>query len=228
MAQSSSIREWNNGGNIPIRVTESDKAKLSRGIYDEIFRDATQVGRRQAGPHHELYNKVTVADAPQTILRKGLKSQLLCEEVTVHGEGVSRECARAEGQNGYPRDELAEAVEIRAERKGVGQEEVGPADGLSALERRHRGFDQTFARAQDKGENETWRCVYPGMRWSLSLSARSTMTRMSATRLASISLTCSISQRRISVATWSFLDRPVCNFPPNDPISSLKRRSLAV
>ena len=53
--------------------------------------------RRQAGPHHELYDKVAVADAPQTILRKGLKAQLLCEEVTVDGKGITRECAGAEG-----------------------------------------------------------------------------------------------------------------------------------
>jgi hypothetical protein len=92
----------------------------------------------QAGPHHELYDKVAVADAPQTILRKGLKSQLFCEKVTVDRKGVTRECAGAEGQNRYPRDELTEAFEIRGEGKGVGQEEVGPADGLSALERRHR------------------------------------------------------------------------------------------
>jgi len=57
------------------------------------------VGRRQAGPHHELYDKVAVAYAPQTILCEGLESELFCEEVTVDGKGVTRKRARAKGQN---------------------------------------------------------------------------------------------------------------------------------
>jgi hypothetical protein len=36
------------------------------------------------------------------------------------------------------------------------------------------------------------------------------------------------SQRRMSVATWSLRERPVCSLPPSGPISSLSRRSFAV
>ena len=93
------------------------------------------MSRRQAGPHHELYDKVAVAHAPQTVLCKRLESELFREELTINGKGVARKCPRAEGQNGYPRDELTEALEIRAERKRMGQEEVGPTNGLGTLER---------------------------------------------------------------------------------------------
>jgi len=43
-------------------------------------------------------------------------------------------------------------------------------------------------------------------------------------------LTCSslYSHSRVSVATWSLRLRPVCSFPPTGPISSVRRRSLAV
>lgn len=51
---------------------------------------------------------------------------------------------------------------------------------------------------------------------------------MSALRLSSAALTSSSSQRRTSVATWSLRERPVCSLPPSGPMSSLRRRSLAV
>jgi hypothetical protein len=94
------------------------------------------VSRRQAGPHHELYDKVAVAYTPQAVLREGLKSELFREKVTINGKGVARKSPGAEGQNGYSRDELTEAFEIRTEGEGMGQEEVGPTNGLAALERR--------------------------------------------------------------------------------------------
>lgn len=91
------------------------------------------MGCNQAGPHHKFYNKVAVAYTPQTIFCKGLESKFLCKEVAVDGEGVTGKCAGAEWKNRYPGDELAKALEIRAEREGMGQEEVGPANGLPAL-----------------------------------------------------------------------------------------------
>jgi hypothetical protein len=68
------------------------------------------VSGRQTGPHHELYDKVAVAHAPQTVLREGLKSELFREEVTIYGKGIARKCPRAEGKDGYSWDELTETL----------------------------------------------------------------------------------------------------------------------
>ena len=56
--------------------------------------------------------------------------------MTINGKGVARKCPGAKGQNGYSGDELTEALEIRTERECMGQEEVGPTNGLATLERR--------------------------------------------------------------------------------------------
>lgn len=74
------------------------------------------------------------------------------EELAVDAEGVAGERARAEGEGGdaaggrrkvrcgergscggYAREEVAETIEVTGEGVGVGEEEVGEADGLSAL-----------------------------------------------------------------------------------------------
>lgn len=91
------------------------------------------MGGYQAGPHHEFYNKVAVAYTPQTVFCKRLETEFLCKEVTVDSEGVTSKCAGAQREDRYPRDELTKALEIRVEREGMGQEEVGPANGLPAL-----------------------------------------------------------------------------------------------
>ena len=91
------------------------------------------MGGCQAGPHHEFYNKVAVAYTPQTVFSKRLETEFLCKEVTVDSERVTSKCAGAQREDGYPRDELAKALEIGVERESMGQEEVGPTNGLPAL-----------------------------------------------------------------------------------------------
>lgn len=74
----------------------------------------------------------------------------------------------------------------------------------------------------------TCKWVYPGMRMSFSSSARSTITRIRSLRPFSTAPTSPRSHRRISVATWSFRERPVWSLPPSGPMSSVNRRSFAV
>lgn len=91
------------------------------------------MGCCQAGPHHEFYNKVAIAYTPQTVLRKRLESEFLCEEVAVNSKGVAGKRARAQRKNRYSWDELAKTFEICGEREGMGQEKVGPTNGLPTL-----------------------------------------------------------------------------------------------
>lgn len=55
------------------------------------------------------------------------------EEFSVDGVRVAGECCASEGQGGDSRDELGETGEVGIESMGVGEEEVGPSDGLSSL-----------------------------------------------------------------------------------------------
>ena len=88
---------------------------------------------RQASPHHELDDKVAVADAPHRVLGDGLEAQLLAEEFTVNGEGVTCKGTASEGEYRDPGDELLKPLKIVLEGLGVREQEVGPSDGLSSL-----------------------------------------------------------------------------------------------
>mmetsp|Transcript_13265 Transcript_13265/g.38550 ORF Transcript_13265/g.38550 Transcript_13265/m.38550 type:complete len:244 (-) Transcript_13265:264-995(-) len=72
------------------------------------------------------------------------------------------------------------------------------------------------------------RCVKPGMSTCTSASEREHDTSSSWCSDARISSNCAYSHRRVSVATWSLRERPVCSFPPTPPMSSVRRRSFAV
>lgn len=76
--------------------------------------------------------------------------------------------------------------------------------------------------------SHTCKWVYPGIRYWISFAARSTMTRRSALTELTMSSVSPMSHSRMSVATWSFRERPVCNLPPTGPTSSVSRRSFAV
>ncbi len=87
----------------------------------------------QTRPHHKLHHKVPIADAIQAVLRYALESELLGEKEPVDDEGVACEGAGAKREDGDAGDELAETGEVGGEGKGVGEEEVRPADWLAAL-----------------------------------------------------------------------------------------------
>jgi hypothetical protein len=55
------------------------------------------------------------------------------QEFSVDRVGVTGECCASEGKGGDSRDELGETGEVGVECVGVGEEEVGPSDGLSSL-----------------------------------------------------------------------------------------------
>lgn len=91
----------------------------------------------QARPHHEFNDKVTVAHAVHTVLGDRVEPKLSSEIRTIDPKGVTCKRTRAKRQDGYPRDKLLKTLEIRTERKRVREEEVGPANGLSALQVTH-------------------------------------------------------------------------------------------
>lgn len=69
----------------------------------------------------------------------------------------------------------------------------------------------------------------PGHKWSISCSARAAVASRKSCKYPLSFWSSPRSHKRMSVATWSFLLRPVCNFPPISlPIISPSRRSLAV
>ena len=58
-------------------------------------------------PHEEFCDEVAVRNAPETVLRDGVKAEFARKELAVDAEGVPRERTAAEGQNGDARDNLA-------------------------------------------------------------------------------------------------------------------------
>lgn len=118
------------------------------------------------------------------------------------------------------------AVEVVQDHNGkrgharVRDETTGLAvHAVVGCQRLHLGFEE---------RRVTCKCVYPGINMSTSLSALSTMTRIKPFNPSSTAFISSSSHSRISVATWSFRERPVWSLPPRGPMSSLNRLSLAV
>jgi hypothetical protein len=134
----------------PVRVAKRHETELSRRVNDEILRHSAHMRRRETRPHHEFDDKVAVADAVQRILRDGRKAEVAREELTVDGKWVARERARAKWQDRDARHELLQALEVRAERKRVREQQVRPPDRLPAL----------WVRAESEDANATRRAAH--------------------------------------------------------------------
>ena len=58
----------------PVSIAERHKSKLCRRVHDQILRHSADVRHSQAGPHHELYDEITIPDTPQAVLRDRLEA----------------------------------------------------------------------------------------------------------------------------------------------------------
>ena len=121
------------GNYAPVRVAQRDETKLRGRVDDEVLRHSADVRHREARPHHELDDEVAVAHAVHAVLRHGREAELAREELAVDRERVPRERARAEREHRHARDELLQALQVRAERERVREQEVRPPDRLPAL-----------------------------------------------------------------------------------------------
>eukprot|EP00755_Sulcionema_specki_P013201 Sspe_Gene.53336::Locus_29506_Transcript_1_1_Confidence_1.000_Length_2233::g.53336::m.53336 len=105
------------------------------------------------------------------------------------------------------------------------------AEASDSRRERSRCHDHTWLRIQCDHRMgwARWRCVYPGKIRSTSRSAWSTPARIRPRSMSQMAWTSSLSHMRISTATWSFRDRPVCSFPATSvPITTPNSRSFAV
>jgi len=116
-----------------VGIAEGDETKLGGRVNNEIFRHPAHVDHSQTGPLKPLYNEITVGNGVHRVFADGFERQFLPKELTVETVRVSGERSRAERKNGNSGVELTETLQIREERLGVGQEQVRPPDGLSAL-----------------------------------------------------------------------------------------------
>ena len=69
----------------------------------------------------------------ETVLGNGIKPELLREELAVHGEGISGEGSRSQREDGDTRDQLPQTLKICGEVESMGEDEVRPSYGLTAL-----------------------------------------------------------------------------------------------
>jgi hypothetical protein len=83
----------------PICIAEGDEPKLCRGIQDQILCDSTHVGHGETGPHHELNDKVAIADPVQTVPSQRLETELFSQEFPIDYERIPCECSRSKGKN---------------------------------------------------------------------------------------------------------------------------------
>ena len=92
------------------------------------------MGHREARPHHELGDKVAVADSPEAVFCNRLEAELFAEELAVHEEGIAGEGATSEREDGDAWNELLQAIEVIVERKCMREKEVRPANRLTSLQ----------------------------------------------------------------------------------------------
>ncbi len=118
---------------VPVRIAERDEAELSSRIDNKILRHLAHVHHDETRPHEEFCDEVAVRNAPEAVLGDGVESELAREEFAVDAEGVPGERAAAKRQYSDARDDLAQALEIAAERERVRKKEMCPADRLTAL-----------------------------------------------------------------------------------------------
>ena len=91
------------------------------------------MGHREACPHHELGDKVAVADSPEAIFCDRLEAEFFAEELAVHEEGIAGEGATSEREDGDAWNELLQAIEVIVERECMREKEMGPANRLTSL-----------------------------------------------------------------------------------------------
>lgn len=87
----------------------------------------------QTGPLQPFNNEVSVGNGVHRVLADRVKSELLPEKLAVERVRVTSESGGTEGENRNPGVKLAETLQVGEERLGVGQEQVGPSDGLGTL-----------------------------------------------------------------------------------------------
>ena len=190
-----------------ICVSEFEKSEFGGGVEDEIFADTGEVGCDTGADGEGFQHKIPVRHGGKAVGDDAGEAQFGGECSAVDAERVTGEGAGAEGGLVDAFCGFAEAGEIVREEGGVGEEEVGPADGLGALEMGvagHEDGDFGFgARGQDAEDGRR-----DGIQWR-GASSRS--------------------HSRMPVATWSLRERPVWSLPATwVPMISPRRRSFAV
>lgn len=66
------------------------------------------------------------------------ETKFVGEEFTVNVKGIPRESTRAQGEDVHAVNILRETRSVALPTPGIGEEEVGPANGLGALKKRRR------------------------------------------------------------------------------------------
>lgn len=109
---------------IPVCIAQLNKAKLGSRVNDKVFRHLRHMNHHQARPLQKFDDEVPVGHNVHRVLAQRVKAELLLQEFSVDGVGVTGECGAAEGQGGDSGNELGETVEVGVKRVGVGEEEM--------------------------------------------------------------------------------------------------------
>lgn len=85
-------------------------------------------------PAHGLEQEISIADGVHAVPADPLETEFARDGFAVDVEDVPREGAGAEGAAVQILEHVGEALVVGGEEEAVGEEEVGPADWLGALE----------------------------------------------------------------------------------------------
>jgi hypothetical protein len=109
--------------------------------------------QNQTGGTGKFDRKVAIADPIQTVLIEPVKAQQLCRIDPINRKCGPRQRAAAQGRNIHPSQHISQPLPIPLDHFKIGQQMVGQAQGLSALEvgiARNQGFYMGFSLGEQR------------------------------------------------------------------------------
>ena len=219
------------------------------GVDDQVLRPAAQVHHRHRAEVERVEHEVAVADGVHRVWADPPpEAEVERDRAPVDAERVPRERAAPQRQRLDAREQVAQPLRVALPRRRVREQPVRPAHDLGRLQVGEPGHDdvglglgserggaeqlaEVDARllAKVAGEPEPrvggdlfflffFRCARAGVGERVSRGPLRGGKKRGEKEGEEVS-------KRL---TWSFLDLPVCSFPPTAPISSVSLRSLAV
>jgi hypothetical protein len=74
---------------LPVSITQLDKAKLSRRVGDQVFGHPTRMQSQKTAPLQKLEDKVPISDHVHAVLSDRKEAQLVGQELSVQAVRIS-------------------------------------------------------------------------------------------------------------------------------------------
>ena len=136
-------------------VAQFEPAEFFRRVEDPIFRQAAEVDHGDGGRVEVVEGEVAVGGDVHRVIGDGGEAEVAGDGVTVMREAAAGEGSGAEGHDVGAAAGFGEALVVAGKHLEVGEEVVGPEDGLGAAEVGVAGDDGVgvlFGEVEERGE----------------------------------------------------------------------------